>query len=283
MRSDIDLKIINSNLAVFRIGERYFKLSMKNPEKLTSAFENLKAGHFHEESQIEKALNKLLVNNQGTIEIDDANDLFRSVGINLDNTVDLSKIKVGIIGEDDLIRKYLHQNLRWDIINLNDENDEYDIGILMNRKFNYNMALKNNQILFENGKPYISLLFSPLSFELGPETLPEQTSCLRCKRLWELDNIDDGNLLSKFDESDSCGTPYILDEILSLAYSFLNTQILSTILNINGFNIQLGLTQHVLEYDYLNNNLTTHNLLKNPKCRLCFQKYYRSLNQTFEV
>ncbi len=283
MRSDIDLNIINNNLAVFRIGERYFKLSMKNPEKLSLAFENIKSGHFHKESQIENALYELLVSNQGTIDITDANDLFNSVGIDLDNAFELSKVKVGIVGEEDLIQKYIQQNSRWNIVNLNNTNHEYNIGILMNRKFNYNMALKNNQILFENGKPYISLLFSPLSFELGPETLPEQTSCLNCKRLWELDNINDGNLLRTFDESGNAGTPYILDELLSLAYAFLNTQVLSTMLNINGFNIELELAQHILSYDYLNNNLTTHNLLKNPKCELCFQKSYKSLSQTFEV
>lgn len=283
MRKDIDLIAVNKNLAVLRINDRYFKLETKDSKKLKEDFLRIKENNINN-NKFQEQLLALLNKVNAFCSINNTYELLSSLGIDLPILKDMYQIKTGILGENDLIEKYKSFTPRWKVINLNDNpSAEFDIGIIMNRKFNYNLALQNNNNMFKKGKPYISLLFKPLMFELGPETIPGQTSCLNCKRLWEVNNINDGNLVSIFDESHEISNQYILEELFPFAFSVLNMQILNTILNLNGFNIEMSLTQKSICYSFLDGNLVNHNILKNQKCPLCFDNYQHSLEQVFEV
>lgn len=284
MRSDLDLFISSTNLVILRIGERFFKLQTKDPEQLKLAFDELKKNRTPD-NNLKKQLFSLLNKYHSFSNSKDAYTLLNTLGLNLPALLNGStKPKIGVIGDDDLIHQYGNFNTRWDFINLNKfPTEKFDIGVLLQRKFNYKLALQNNELLFKRGLPYISLLFSPLKFELGPETIPHQTSCLNCKRLWELKNITDGALISLFDASNQVSHEYILEENYKLAFGLLDLQILYTLLNLQGFNIELGLAQKVLEFDFTKGNIVNHNLLKNPQCSLCFEDCDHSTAQTFEV
>ncbi|AWC30336.1 hypothetical protein CG478_019745 [Bacillus cytotoxicus] len=121
-----------------------------------------------------------------------------------------------------------------------------------------------------------------LSFSIGPQTIPHQTSCLKCKILWEQDDNYFGEIFKLFNSSNTISMEYVPDELFDLSLSFFIGQVIKWQLALFGDALEPELVQKIMEYNFLEGNWSEHNLLKNPKCDLCFQKN-NSSDQTFEV
>ncbi|ARJ51430.1 hypothetical protein [Staphylococcus lutrae] len=168
------------------------------------------------------------------------------------------------------------------MINLNNDKGNFDIGLIIIRKFNRNKQLILNEYLSKLNKPYISLVYEDLSFVIGPYTIPRVTSCLECKIIRETDNNYYGDILKLFNNSDIDSREFVLDELLELGFSYVNTIIFKRILQSNDVIIENEIAQKIMEYSFMNSSWREHNLLKSTKCKNCFPDSEYD-NSVFEV
>lgn len=281
MRTDIDYAF-SKNSVYIKNNEQIYELNGISKDCFTKVWNEIKEENFKiEEKNIIKKRIIGFLNDINAFETNkNTSDLLSIKNLNVRKKF-IEDYVIGICGDNDLAEMYTEKCSFENIVNLNKyKTSTYDIGLIVLRKFNRKSIKNTNQKMFENSIPYNSITFDNFSFEMN-YTIPKETSCLNCKMIREEDNNFYGNIFSLFNNSNNVSKEYIPKEIINLAYSFVNVQILKEIMQDNELSIENELVQTVYSYSLLNEGWNTHNLFKHPKCELCFSK---NINENiFEV
>ncbi|WP_251423543.1 hypothetical protein [Lactococcus muris] len=281
MRTDIDFLEGNNASFYLKVGEKMYEFKGVNPNLAHTAWEEIQKGDFHigkENPVKEKILG--VINSLGAQEnVTNLKELLKLSGL---QKFPEDTYKVGVLGDGDLV-KYALKKLTSGVLKYERANLKcsYDYYLILTRQFNRKKQLDINESLFNIDKPYISLIFEPLTFSAGPLTIPQQTSCLNCKLTSEEENNYYGNFLRLFDDSEKESSEYIPEELLDLGINFINLQFLKQVLQETGQAIEPELAQTIMEYSLLDGVWIERQLIKNSRCEICFPRNEGS--QIFEV
>ncbi len=285
MKSNIDIVSGPNNILYLKFGEKIMQLKGVDCKNIEKIFFEIKENNLFSEDIKEKQDFIELLSKIGAFEkLSSFGDILTSQGIS--NNLS-KKIKIGVLGDADLVEKVTQEytNLhmkKLDIKTVELHVDEYDFGIIVARKYNAKKWLEMNAKFFINNKVFYPILFEETAFTIGPQVIPHHTSCTNCMRIHELENNYYGEIIGRFDQLDTESTEFIPDELVNLAFSFVRNQLIKDSLLENGTAIEPELAQKIYSYQFLDGIWKEHNLLKSPKCKLCFPN---SINdgQIFEV
>lgn len=270
MRTDIDYTVNNGSIYI-KSNEQIYELNGISEETFIKIWNELKEDNieYEEDDSIKKKLLGFFKSINAFENANNTKDLLFNKGLNIKKN-SIENYVIGICGDEDLVQQYIDKRNAENILNLNEnETDNYDIGLIVLRKFNRKNIKNINEKMFRKGIPYNSITFDNFSFEMN-YTIPKETSCLNCKIIREEDNNFYGEVFSLFNNSVNESKEYIPEEIIDLAFSFVRVQILKEILQDNKLSIENELAQTIYSYSLLSDGWNTHNLFKHPKCELCF-------------
>ena len=140
-----------------------------------------------------------------------------------------------------------------------------------------------NRICVENNIPWINIKMGELKFQIGPLVVPHETACFECCQ-----NRLNGNILY-FDEEQS----YIKYKNMEAdkVRIFTSDLFINIVSNIAVWEVVKFLSKiyssvamgRLLEFDALSMELTSSNILKMPKCRICSKKEKQPLIEPYAV
>lgn len=281
MKTNIDY-VFKDKTIYIKSDEQIFELSGISQETFMAIWNEIKEGHMRCEEQdvVKKKIIEFLKTIHAFENVHDTESFLAMIGLEMKHK-SIESYVIGICGDDDLVEQYILSTPSQNIVNLNEKmTDDYDIGLIVARKFNRKSIEQYNEMMFNKNVPYNSIIFDNVSFEIT-YTIPKETSCLNCKRLRETENNVYGDVFSLFNHSSHTSKEYVPEEIAQLAYSFVKVQMLKEAMQMNGLSVENELIQTVYAYSLLNDGWRTHNLFKHPKCELCFPPTVN--RQIFEV
>ncbi|PCF87915.1 hypothetical protein [Staphylococcus intermedius] len=281
MRTNIDYVFKDKKIYI-KNDEQIYELSGISRETFMKIWDEIKEGHLHcdEQDVVKKKIIEFLKTIHAFENVHDTASFLAMIGLKMEQQP-MEKHVIGICGDADLVEQYIQSTSSQNIVNLNEKaTDDYDIGLIVVRKFNRKSIKHYNEMMFHKGIPYNSITFDNVSFEMT-YTIPKETSCLNCKGLRETENNVYGDVFSLFDDASHTSQAYVPDEIIQLAYSFVKVHMLKEAMQMNGLSVENELIQTVYAYSLLNDGWRTHNLFKHPQCELCFPPTVN--RQIFEV
>ncbi|ELK4353991.1 hypothetical protein Q6879_002086 [Staphylococcus pseudintermedius] len=281
MKTNIDYVFKDKSIYI-KSDEQIFELSGISQESFIKIWNEIQEGHLHCEEQdvVKKKIIEFLKTIHAFEDVANTASFLQMIGLKMEHKAFENHV-IGICGDDDLVELYIRKSPSQNVVNLNEEvTDDYDIGLIILRKFNRKRITKCNEMMFNNGVPYNSAIFDNVSFEVT-YTIPKETSCLNCKRLRETENNVYGEVFSLFNDSSHESKEYVPEEIIQLALSFVAVQMLKEAMQMNDLSVENELIQTVYAYSLLNEGWRTHNLFKHPNCELCFPESVNT--QVFEV
>ncbi|MCY7156107.1 hypothetical protein [Streptococcus gallolyticus] len=286
MRSDINYIVDKNNKIYVKDKSNIYEFKNISDTLFIKYWNEIQEGNFtidNQKSPLKSQLLNFLNSIKAFSEPETFEEQLKDMGLGKKQS-SFSDYTIGICGESDLVDIYLnHFPSRFKKLEIgSDDSEKYDFGLIIGREDNTKHYLELNEIMFEKGIPYNSLLFSKFEVIVGPYTIPNQTSCLKCMRLHELDNNFYGHILSKFTAISDRNEEVITSEILNLGFSFLEEQVVKQILNSQEVAIEIENVQKVLSYQFLEGMWEEHYLLKHPECELCFPASEQN-EQIFEV
>jgi hypothetical protein len=283
LRTNIDLVIGNQGTFYLKFGEMLYEFTGADTKLAFQAWNEIQNNDLKpkENNPVKVKILETIDRLGGNKEIQNLNNLLSVSGLP-GMEKNKGNYNVGLLGDDDLIQ-YTSTKLSSDIFNYEKVKDlsTYDYFLIVTRKFNRKQQIKSNKLLFSVGKPFISLIFEPLSFSVGPLTIPKQTSCLNCKLLFEEENNYYGKILKLFNDSDQESKEYLPEELINLGLDFTHLQVFKQTLKEIGEALEPELAQNIMEYSLLDGTWTERSLIKNSRCQVCFPGEEQS--QIFEV
>ncbi|MBC1886623.1 hypothetical protein [Listeria seeligeri] len=287
MRTDIDIHYGENNILYIKYKENIYQFTGININCAKKAWNEITNGNLEiKDGEVEKAKLIEFLKSIGIFEVNNSMySILKKEGLNINSNNKSNEFIVGLVGDEDLVSYYMNSYPSdYKLVELNNNLEEiyYDYAIIITRKFNRKMQKNLNRNLYHMNKPYCSILVEEMNFSVGPQTIPTITSCLNCKNIHETDNNYYGNITTLFDDSDTESREFIPKKLLNLCISFTEAQVLKYQLQLNEGALESEIAQVAVEYSFLEGYWEERNIIKSPKCEVCFSKSVDT-EQVFEV
>ncbi|MGG0084650.1 TOMM precursor leader peptide-binding protein (plasmid) [Bacillus thuringiensis] len=280
LRSDVHWKMKN-NIGYLKMGESVFSLNGLNVEDQERYWdilidENISTEQIVEFRKKEDGFDQFVdfLERIGAFISGDVWETFgKEVGLQLKEYTNVAEtFRITVVGDKELV-DYSTEILKETYPNIQSRLEDAQLGIMITHKYSHQNRLKLNKILHDAKIPFIVVTVEPFNTWIGPFVLPDETACINCLSKRERENkiyAEEHNLFEDVEPRNSNQIPMTF---VKTALEITNTQISKYIMHTLGNYVMLGLVNTAIEYQWINDKVINHKIIRHPGCDICYPSH----------
>jgi len=275
LRTDVSF-IPEDNVSYLQVGSSIYNLSGAPVEKQIHWWQRLIEGNLMTESEQDSEFLdfiKLLKDLKAFQNTDNWATYGSDYGLRLAGLQKrMSNYPIFLAGDNDLIDRFVETSTSLCITN---ELESAECIVVLARSTQSGIFKNWNDQAFALSLPAFMVAVGPFEAWVGPWVFPGETPCFSCATLRRQDNYkhSERQLFGMVENEirDSLPNPFV-----QAALDVTKISLVKNLMSDEGNNVIVAPIGSTVEYNWLEDTVTIHKILRHPRCELCFPRAEKS-------